>query len=127
MFQEESRRQTSLSQIPPLSGHSTRPCPLDVRVLDPDYDGDLVVRVSGELDMATAGVLRDAIEKARRGHRRLVLDLAATTFIDSSGLAVILDARRTAGVHALVVRSPQPCVLRVFEVSGIAQLITVEA
>jgi anti-sigma B factor antagonist len=54
----------------------------------------VVVSLEGELDMASAPLLRDAIEGAdREASSTLVLDLQELRFIDSSGLRMILWAR----------------------------------
>ena len=71
----------------------------EARVLAPECrtDGVIVVTVAGEVDMATAGLLWQALEDAcdRAGSAGcVVVDMADTTFIDSSGLAVLI--RRTA-------------------------------
>jgi anti-sigma B factor antagonist len=61
----------------------------------------VVVRLEGELDMASAPLLRDAIESAdREASSTLVLDLEELRFIDSSGLRTILWARGRCQDHA---------------------------
>ena len=57
-----------------------------------------VLGARGELDIATAPLLEDAFEVAvGSGADRIVLDLRATTFIDSTGLRVLLGMTRRAG------------------------------
>jgi anti-anti-sigma factor len=51
------------------------------------------VTLSGELDMATAPQLEDALSEAARGSVVVILDLRKLTFMDSSGLHAILSAR----------------------------------
>ena len=68
------------------------------------------VRVTGELDVATAPILARALSQADTRAQRVVLDLRELTFIDSSGVHVIIDASRraTASGRALVlVRGPE--------------------
>jgi anti-sigma B factor antagonist len=63
-------------------------------------DDVAVVVVDGELDRDTAPILRaEIVELQRRGHHRLVCDLAAMTFCDSSGMGLFVDAHRTTGEH----------------------------
>ena len=60
-----------------------------------DADGTATVRVAGEIDIATADTVRQAVAVAleqRPAH--LVFDLSAVDFIDSSGLAVLLEAAK---------------------------------
>jgi len=83
-----------------------------------------VVRVSpvGEVDLSTVGAIRDELRQLRQvGFTRLVLDLRATTFLDSTGLHLILeevDAARAAGARFAIVEGP-PEVQRVFELTGL--------
>ena len=51
------------------------------------------VRVAGDLDLALAPRLGDAIEgEIARGHRHLVIDLSAATFLDCTSVATLLRA-----------------------------------
>jgi anti-sigma B factor antagonist len=91
----------------------------------PDRD---VVRVSpiGEIDLSTVGEIRDQLRELRAvGFMRLVLDLRGTTFLDSTGLHLILeecDTARAAGAQFAIVAGP-PEVQRVFDLTGLgAQL-----
>jgi anti-sigma B factor antagonist len=54
------------------------------------------VHVAGELDLATAPQLGQALREARLYARLVVLDLRELTFMDSSGVHVILDNARGA-------------------------------
>lgn len=77
------------------------------------------IAVAGELDLATADRLSDAIERAA-GNDTLI-SLEACEFIDSSGLAVILRANqlgRESG-RRVVIHSPSAPVRRVLEVTGL--------
>ena len=58
---------------------------------------------------------------------RVEVDLRETSFMDSAGLAVLVDAyRRLDEVdEMLLVRDPQPAVRRVLAVSGVDALIDV--
>ena len=92
-------------------------------------NGRAVVAVSGELDVATAPQLVEAVAvlvpPATTG---IAIDLSALTFIDSSGINALRAAVRTAesrGVGAIVA-SPSERVLRVFELVRIAEIIPLE-
>ena len=63
------------------------------------------IRVAGELDFATAPQLRTALEEALVYARLVLLDVSELSFMDSSGLRVILDASRggSKGAHVLLV------------------------
>jgi anti-sigma B factor antagonist len=59
-------------------------------VATPD-PGQVCVRLTGELDIATAPVARDRIADLEDEGRDLVLDLRGLSFIDSSGLNLLLE------------------------------------
>ena len=82
-------------------------------------DGDAVVRVSGELDLTTAPVLRAALRAALEscvdpGTMSVAVDMSDVTFIDCSGLNTFIACRREAtspGPTLSMVR-PSSCVRR---------------
>jgi anti-anti-sigma factor len=87
----------------------------------PDRDIVRVVPV-GELDMSTTGELAAEIQELRRsGFAHVILDLRRATFIDSTGLHVILDeyaAAKADGGDFTIVPGP-PEVQRIFDVTGL--------
>jgi anti-sigma B factor antagonist len=89
--------------------------------LQPELDGD-AVSFHGELDASAAPDLRDrilAIAAAPGG--RLMIDLSACTFIDSLGIAALVEAgavmHRRGRVVAIVCRAPQ--VRRTLALTGV--------
>lgn len=91
-----------------------------------EVDGATAVAVDGEIDMATAGLFRDAIDEAGRRDGRVMIDLAGTTFIDSSGLAVLIGAYERFGRRpdAVVLCAAGPCIRQVLEISGLDRFVT---
>jgi anti-anti-sigma factor len=84
-------------------------------------DQTCIVRVRGELDLYTAPEFERALELDGAADGRVVVDLSECTFIDSSGLGILVAAdRRTSGNGLLIVASGIE-VLRAFEVSGLDQ------
>ncbi|MDX6205041.1 MAG: anti-sigma factor antagonist [Frankiales bacterium] len=83
-----------------------------------------VISVAGEIDMATVSGLRDALETAlHQPDPRLILDLSRVDFCDSSGLAVLVAARRRLPAEApLRLAGAQPIVARVLQVTGLAEV-----
>jgi stage II sporulation protein AA (anti-sigma F factor antagonist) len=90
-------------------------------------DGGHLLRLAGELDIATASRLETLVsELCADGARRIELDLSRLTFIDSAGLrAVLVAADRCADSHSALelVRSEHPAARRVFELAGLADRI----
>jgi anti-sigma B factor antagonist len=93
-------------------------------------DGAPVVVATGAIDLASTGVLADAIDAAS-GAAVVVVDLSGVTFLDSSGLRVLAQQHRrlTDGDDrsrlALVV--PGDPVARVLEAAGLATFFNVYA
>ena len=88
-----------------------------------------VVRVMGELDSATAPVLRRALTEviAENPGRRIVVDLAHMGFIDSTGLGVLVGAlKRTrdqgGGVEET---SPTSMTTKVLDITGMCRVFEV--
>ena len=91
-----------------------------------DEDGVGVLSAKGRLNMAAAPELRAAVAAAiGAGHRRLVLDLAETGFMDSSGLGALvgcLKAMREAGGEIRLANVGEQ-VRMVFELSGVDRIL----
>ncbi len=83
--------------------------------------GHLVLGVEGELDLAVAHELDEALARAADKAERIAVDLSQCTFIDSTGIAVLLRAHSRPEGPALVVLRPSGQVQRVFEVAGLTQ------
>ena len=64
----------------------------------------VIVRVSGEVDLATAGALETGIiDHLDRRDARIVVDVRAVSFIDSSGIGALIAAdQRARELHASV-------------------------
>jgi anti-sigma B factor antagonist len=93
-------------------------------------DHQAVVLLSGELDASTAGQLYQQLaELIRDGVVNVALDLSALEFMDSTGLsAVIAEHKRTsASGGELVIVSPQSQVLRMFEITGLTEILHISS
>ncbi|NDU78776.1 anti-sigma factor antagonist, partial [Actinomadura sp. DSM 109109] len=59
-----------------------------------DVGDAVVVRLAGELDLYNANTVREElVSQTDRKPRRLVVDLGRVTFIDSTGLGVLIEGR----------------------------------
>jgi len=87
-------------------------------------DGQLRLAVAGELDMASAPLLLREIERLEldRPHT-LAVDLRDVTFMDVSGLRVLLEAAQRARSRqaAFVIFNPRSCASRVFGLTAVDQ------
>lgn len=80
------------------------------------------ISLSGELDMANAATLSDALEQAEaKSPATITIDMQDLDFIDSTGIAVLVAAHRRLGEGEgmRLVRSRASEVCRVMEVTGL--------
>lgn len=90
-------------------------------LLTMEADDGSVVKVVGELDLATAPQLQKVlVDLSEQGARQVTIDLAEMGFIDSNGLSALITAwkhmREIGGDLAL--RSPSASAMKVFEITG---------
>jgi len=97
--------------------------------LDSSPRGDwTVLSVTGELELATAPRLRQAVVGlVGEGHVDIVLDLSGVDFVDSIGLGVIVSVlKRVRGRDGrLVVAGPVPRVRALFELTRLDEIVAV--
>lgn len=83
-------------------------------------DGEVVVDVRGEIDLSTAPLLDQRLSQVA-DTQKLVVNLSGVTFLDSSGLGVLVrtsnKVENQGGVIRVVVNHPQ--VLKVLEITGL--------
>ncbi len=94
-------------------------------------DADATVAIVGEVDLRTSHELGRVIDAViDRGHRKVVVDLSACTFLDASGLGVMAAAADRLNLLtpnvALTLRSPSTMVRRILEVAELHKVINVE-
>jgi anti-sigma B factor antagonist len=83
--------------------------------------GEVAVIPVGDVDLASAEILRHEVAKVRAGEFvQIVLDLTDVDFIDSTGLRVLLSIRDDLRRHdrALTLVAPGPTARRIFEITG---------
>jgi anti-sigma B factor antagonist len=90
-------------------------------------DAVTVVDVRGDLDCYTAPQLRAVLVELADGPRHVVLDVSSSTFIDSTGLGVLVGGLKRLRQQGgdMVLRSPGPRTLRLFEVTGVHKLFEI--
>ena len=97
---------------------------MDLRLRTHDTGEATVVEVGGEVELYSAQQLRDALIRVCEVERPcIVVDLTRVSFIDSTGLGVLVGALKRAserGTLALV--CPQQRVRRVLEITGLTEV-----
>jgi anti-anti-sigma factor len=114
---------SELSEAAPLSAGDQ---PLAGTVVG---DGrEVVAYVTGDIDVATCGRLRDAIEPHLGPHQHVTLDLSGVTFMDSSCLGVLEHARTklTEDGGSLVLRNPSRAAHLLLSAAGMTLLFAIQ-
>jgi anti-sigma B factor antagonist len=84
--------------------------------------------LSGELDVSTAPLLREYLVNVTGDLTTdLVLDIGLLTFIDSTGLSLLVSEhkRLSARGSSLTIFSPTPMARRLFEISGLTSVLAI--
>ena len=90
-------------------------------------DGQVVVAVAGELDVASAPLLHRCLVDlvSDQGNRRVAVDLAGVSFIDAAGIGVLVQAHKALNGCSLSVIDPSPIARRVLEICGLADIFRI--
>jgi anti-sigma B factor antagonist len=93
-----------------------------------DVDGWQVLRLAGEVDVATAPRLRDRlVQLVTDGPPRVVVDLSGLSFIDSMGLGALVSGLKRARAHDgdLRLAGPTDHVAKVLSITRLDQAFVV--
>lgn len=84
--------------------------------------------VRGEVDVHTAPLLRARLaDVVKEGEERIVVHLDAVTFMDSTGLGVLVGAHRAQRGHGgtLELVCSEPRLLRILRLTGLDRVLTI--
>ena len=100
---------------------------MDLRLRSRKAESATVVEVGGEVELHSAGQLRDELVRAGSSDNPcVVVDLSRVTFIDSTGLGVLVGAFKSVRERgALSLVCPQRSVRRVLEITGLTQVFPI--
>jgi anti-sigma B factor antagonist len=88
---------------------------------------ETTVFLAGEVDISTADALNDVLAGALAERpRKVAVDVASVTFLDSTGIKCLLSARSSAanaGVCDVVVRRPTVAISRLFTICGVGETL----
>lgn len=86
-----------------------------------NVNGACVIRLAGELDLYNAAPVREALfEACGNGPNRIVVDLSAVDFIDSTALGVLIEARtKLTNRNAFLLAAPGLETKRALQISGL--------
>lgn len=105
--------------------------PATFEVVSGPAAGAVTLKVGGEIDVATSpGLRRELYALLDENPEHIVVDLSDTTFVDSSGLGVLVGVlkrlREADPDTTLVLASMQDPVRKVFEITGLIDLFTIK-
>jgi anti-anti-sigma factor len=101
-----------------------RPPASDFSVSRSEQDDVAIIAVAGELDLSTAPQLSDPLDGVP-SDARLLVDMTSCEFIDSTGIALLVNTARRlgAGGGALALCGARHQVLRVLQIAGVLDLM----
>lgn len=94
-----------------------------------EADGKYTIAVTGEIDLYSSPDLRSAITKAIPGATgALHIDLSAVEYMDSSGVATLVEGLRACMERSLafVLQAPSQPVLKVLQLSRLDTVFTIK-
>jgi anti-anti-sigma factor len=102
---------------------------LQIEVTDQTVSGRLAIRMTGELGLASIGMLEEQLQKLVdeiTEPLQITFDLGDLTFVDSSGLKVLLRWSQNASESggALAISAASEPVRRVIEVAGVTDALS---
>ncbi|MGN0597123.1 MAG: STAS domain-containing protein [Ruminiclostridium sp.] len=87
----------------------------------------LTIAIEGRLDTNTAPQLETELKQSLEGTASLVLDFTKLDYVSSAGLRVILAAQKQMNKQgSMVITNVKPTVMEVFEITGFADILTIE-
>jgi anti-sigma B factor antagonist len=91
--------------------------------------GSLIVGLSGDVDLEHSPAARKVLLESVGRKRNVIVDMAGVTYIDSSGVACLVEAYRNARVQGtgFALASASPAALRVLELARLDKVFTIHA
>ena len=92
-------------------------------------EGTTRLILAGELDAASAAYLSEQLRQVTADLKiDFSIDVGLVTFIDSTGLSLLVSLHKKVGAfgHTLSVRDPTPPTRRLFQITGLDEVLTVE-
>ena len=101
---------------------------MSIQVAVAEEGGHHVVRVTGEVDLDSSPELWEQIHAALRQGQQVKVDLREVSYIDSSGVAILIKGLKHASKNGTAYRlvDPSPRVMAVLELAQLPQLFDIE-
>lgn len=89
----------------------------------------LITKLSGEIDHHNAKIIRNEIDVSINKHTPMILemDFSKVSFMDSSGIGLIMGRCRSMNVYGgkVIVKNPSPEIKKVMLLSGLDRIVTI--
>jgi anti-anti-sigma factor len=90
-----------------------------------DENGERVITLDGELDISNVDTVEGQLRPLLHDNGAApIFDLSALTFMDSSGIAMLLRAAERTG--AITIRKPSRVVQQIIDSAGLGEILCVE-
>jgi anti-sigma B factor antagonist len=109
-------------------GSSAMKTDAEFEVTGSEQPGVPVLRVRGEIDVASAPEFQTSLsDLVGQGSEIVIVDLSEVSFIDSTGLGVLVGAEKEMRdmSHSLRLVVPQPQIMRLLELTGLDEVFTI--
>ncbi|MFG2463736.1 STAS domain-containing protein [Streptomyces sp. NPDC048523] len=105
------------------------PQPDQLSIVDTSSEGIRILTVAGEIDYDTCETLRQALDIPATPPPRLVIDMQQVTFMDSTGINLLIAAHQSATDAGGWIRlaAPTSSVMRTIQIVGLDTLIDCHA
>jgi anti-sigma B factor antagonist len=88
----------------------------------------LTITVSGEIDLENSGNLRQQVHSALDDNKAVSVDMSAVNYIDSSGIAVLIESKQRAGEGSkeFKIIKPSEAVVSVLKLAKLTSFFDIE-
>lgn len=98
-----------------------------MNIIKTNEDKTLNIALEGRLDTTTAPQLEAELKQSIADNTKLILDFAKLEYLSSAGLRVLLAAQKVMNKQgAMIIRNVNDVIAEVFEVTGFADILTIE-
>ncbi|MDD6057166.1 MAG: STAS domain-containing protein [Clostridiales bacterium] len=90
-------------------------------------EGELELKLEGRLDTTTAPLLEAELKKSIDGVAVLIFDFSELAYLSSAGLRVLLTAQKVMNKQgSMCIKHVNDTIMEIFEVTGFADILTIE-
>lgn len=96
--------------------------------VDQISDGRKGLKITGEVDVATAAPFREALEEVvASGNNEIFLDISDMDYIDSTGIGILIDMKKNVmkPEQQFVLINPKRSIRKLFQLTGVDQIFTI--